>query len=129
MTTTEEMIVGLLAAGHRVPRNFVRAGLYYEYQAHDEGGPHYLYGPCDPFEVGGIVYDMQRSEHAMSLVPMMSLFPDHACHPDYQCWPNVNARQDWRNPPTEAELDQWVRTAHWHDLHDKPTTTPERNTP
>jgi hypothetical protein len=76
----------------------IRNGLVYQ-SCLDYGQLVLKYEPVAPFEVDGIHYMVDRNRYCHR--PMIELFRDG--HVDFD-----RARQNWANPPSEAELDNWV---------------------
>lgn len=99
MTTVEEHIAGLRATGERMPSMFIRSGLVYELHRSRDLGDYYIYEPCEPFAVNGIVYSPSRRSPGL-LLYSLSPFGGSA----------GSIRMNHARPPTEEELDWWVRT-------------------
>jgi hypothetical protein len=93
MTTVEEHIAGLRAAGEKMPPQFLRAGLIYEFFPEVNA---YYYEPAEPFEVDGITYRYDGT--GQSGRAMLEIYNDGHGLADLRC----------SRPMTEEELDRWT---------------------
>jgi hypothetical protein len=83
------------------PEDFIRDGLSYEYAV----GRYYYY-PVTEFVVDGICYRMPSND-SVHIRPLFDTYDDHLR--DCRC--GSGASPMWcSNPPTDTELDRWVRT-------------------
>ncbi|MET0701702.1 MAG: hypothetical protein ABWY93_18785 [Mycobacterium sp.] len=109
----EDLIAGHLAAGYKIPTDFVRAGLVYTRQ---DDGVFYHCVPSLPFVVDGIDYDVERIDPQEWAGPMFKILDDVLFFT--QSEGSCAAHMNHRRPPSEKELDWWVKAA-WYveDLH------------